>query len=384
MPPLAVFVALGAAAAGLPPQMATPRVAAAPGDFTVTSALTLGTIYINEIVTGTITITNNGAEQSPMFALSIPGNTFAFAGGTCNQAPIPTGGSCSYAIEFGPTATGSYAADITLSIDNESFPFHATGRAIVPWAESPGPHSITDFVGEPHSVVRDLANRSPVNQVMDFRALSSQPADAVAINGGLCPNGTVIGPGAFCSVPFSVTPQSLGTEAVQVHIAVGDGGNGSHILASNFSVTGRSPLELSRSELDFGTIDVGAAARLDVAVVNAGNVNRQLGSSATGLDSSGPFALVNDGCSSGTLVPAASCLLTYEYRPVAAGPHAANETATLDAVGPHGGESAFGLTISLRGATTQLGEPTDSAAPDPTATTAELQSDGQATLPATA
>lgn len=86
-----------------------------------------GSVVVGATATRTFTVSNAGASALNLSALSLIGNGFAAAGGTCAVGtPVAAGASCTVVVAFSPTTTGSLSGTLTVGHGGSGSPLEAT------------------------------------------------------------------------------------------------------------------------------------------------------------------------------------------------------------------------------------------------------------------
>lgn len=174
-----------------------------------------------------------------------------------------------------------------------------------------------------------------------------------------CPIGSVLPPGALCTISVTFTPSAAGIRKAQIQIM--DSAPGSPQVLDLTGTT--STLSLSQSNLPFGEQHVGVtSAPLPIIATNNGSVPISFSS----ITASGDFA-ETDNCTKVPLQPTTNCVINVTYTPSTAGASVGALTLTDNAPGSpqivlltgtgFGEQSDFTLTVLPPSATVPAGKP---------------------------
>jgi hypothetical protein len=148
-------------------------------------------------------------------------------------------------------------------------------------------------------------------------------------------------PGATCAIAVTATPQAAGTRIASLEIATD--ATTSLEFVSLIATGSPSPLSLSTSNLNFGSVLVGGTASLPLQVTNTGATPIAF----TSIAATGDYAATGSCPAPGaSLAPAATCSVLVAFKPTAPGTRPGVLSFTTSA-------SNLPLTVALTGIGTQ-------------------------------
>ena len=277
----------------------------------------------------------NLTDASVSFGLgSVEADGFIAASG-CDGAPevLAPGASCDITYAFAPEALGAVATTADLAFDLSAstitVPVHLRGNATFPITVSP---TTLDFgavetgqVSDPQVVTVTNTSRSPAT----FTAVAGASGDdldpsAFPFTSTCDGPAQVLAPGAACTITYRFAP-TVPTAAYR-HITDGipridlaiAGTTASQSTTLELQGHSASPIVASPTRFDFGDVVVGQSATRSTILTNTSD------SAATfTLGGSGALQPFHGGtdCArpSATLLPGASCAVTYRFSPTAIG-----------------------------------------------------------------
>ncbi|NGZ87592.1 choice-of-anchor D domain-containing protein [Duganella aceris] len=164
-------------------------------------------------------------------------------------------------------------------------------------------------------------------------SIGGAAAGDFSLAGGSCANGASLAAGAACSVQASFTPTAAGARAATLTITHNAAGGGSSVaLSGTGNAVPQATIALSAAGVNFGTLLTGAPSVVfTITVSNSGQA--ALAFSAITLDGPNAAIITRGGsCTTATPVAAgASCSVTLQAVPVAAGAFSANLTLASNA-----------------------------------------------------
>ncbi len=301
------------------------------------------------------TLTNGGGSAASMLTPTAMAAPFGFAGGaypglggTCGGSLAPAA-TCTLAVAFSPTASGSFAGALTIGYQDgagsleASVALSGSGAAPALVAISDGP--LYDFgtlaVGKSTSHFFYLSNSGGL--AVSTLALSGLAAP-FTFQGGVYPGaggscGAALDAGSTCTIAVSFSPvaalTSSGTlvvdyaDADTAHSTTRDfSGSGTtlgHLVISDFPSAYYTQYGLppDGASFDFTSVGVGRLATHTFYVTNSGGgpasaLSGAALSSAVFAYQGGGGAPGQGGSCSGTLAAGASCTLVVGFTPVAA------------------------------------------------------------------
>ena len=274
----------------------------------------------------TITVTNQQLKALNNIAVTITGanpNDFSYQS-TCPVSPssLPAGKSCSVAVSFAPTASGTRDATLSISNDASTSPQTAalTGAATAPVTISPTSLSYTANVGTTSAYnTITITNKNTVNAL----TISS-----VAINGDFAQTGVLqtgsyscgaasstapppytVSPGGSCEIEVSFTPTVGGMRGGQVQF-VDSAATSPQVV--NLTGTASNPLTILPTSLSFSAQKVGTTSAAKIITLT----NHESQAETFSLSATGDFSAASN-CTTGTIAANSSCLVYVTFDPSA-------------------------------------------------------------------
>lgn len=187
--------------------------------------------------------------------------------------------------------------------------------------------------------------------------------------------GQTLTPAASCTLTVRFSPQSTGIKAISLAIPSNDPfdnpvevllrGVGIGSAVPDITVTD-SVAPVDDLAVAFGDVAQGASLEKTLTITNDGTVDLNIGNIAAADVLVAPFSILNDSCSSATVVPATSCTLTVRFDPTSVG--AFDDSFDI----PSDDSDENPVTFTLTGTGTVL------PVPDITVTDSVLPADDQA------
>jgi hypothetical protein len=251
----------------------------------------------------------------------------------CTTVPIPPGDNCSFELGFVPSVVGPEATFVTFT-DNappgsqvlEAVGSGAGALAVV------APATL-NFGNQPDGTTATLpfilTNAGTQQLNITNQLVPSGPGAAqfsVAISGP-AQNCVVVAPGGVCTLVASFTPSTTGSFSAEVEFVDNSGAGSPQVVTLTGTGTGMAPLlAIAPTSVSFGTQPVGITSGMqNVTLTNTGSALLELtGVAITGSNSTN-FGFVVKGTTpcpypSGTLAAGASCTISVDFAPQAAGP----------------------------------------------------------------
>ena len=280
----------------------------------------------------------------------------------CTNVLIPPGDNCSFEVVFVPSVVGPEATFVTFT-DNAppgSQVLEAVGSGAGPLAVvSP---TALNFGNQPDGTTTTLpftltnAGTQQLN-ITNLLVPSGPGAAQFSLTiSGAAQACVIVPPGGVCSVVASFTPTTTGSFTAEVEFMDNSGGGSPQAVILNGTGTGAAPLlAIAPTLLSFGTQPVGITSGMQiVTLTNTGSSLLQLtGIAITGSNSTN-FGFVLKGTNacpypSGTLAAGASCTISVDFAPQAAGP----VSATLS-ISDNAAASPQSVTLSGTGGTSGI------------------------------
>jgi hypothetical protein len=268
----------------------------------------------------------------------------------CTTAAIPPGDMCSFEVGFVPSLVGPEGAFVNFADDapNGSQVLEVVGTGGGPLAVV-SPLSV-NFGNQPEGTTSSSA------QVITLTNGGNQP---LTVSGVVLPSGPLAGefplaspvsacaakvlpPGGSCSIAINFQPQTTGFVTTQVGFVDNSGflTGSQQVVAVSGTGTGVAPiLTVAPTSISFGTQPVGITSGTQtVTLTNAGSALLNLtGFAITGSNSTN-FGFLVKGATpcplpAGTLSTGASCTVSVDFAPQAAGPVSATLSISDNASG---------------------------------------------------
>jgi hypothetical protein len=255
-----------------------------------------------------VTLTNN--ETSSLNIASTVSGDYSISPTTCGSS-LAGSGSCTMMVTFSPEQNGTAYGAVTVTYGASLSPLvvaltgNGTGGSTSALTFSPSPLSFSKVVvGTSASLPVTVKNTSA----------SPVSISAISASGDYSTSGcvTTLTHNATCVMTVTFSPSVIGATKGSVALS-----NTSAVSPEiyNVSGTGVSPLSLSTTSVNFGTVSVGAASFPSPVTLTNNSSSATLNLT---LGASGDY-LVAGGTCGATLGPLASCAVTLEFSPTATG-----------------------------------------------------------------
>lgn len=300
----------------------TKLASAAPHILVVPSQISYGDKCLGIPGSDTITISNVGTTDliigSPT-GLSVP---FAIGSDGCSgQTLVPSpaaGSSCTIAVEFGPTAVGSFSDSLDIPSNDPDEPnvtVNLSGTGISGEIDV-SPMSLASgslCLGNSSDQTVTVSNVHPTCN-LTIGTLSS-PSAPFSVVGDAC-SGATIAPSGTCAITVRYAPTGQVPDSDSLSIPSDDADENPVIVSlSGTGIAG--DISIAPSSHNYGDVCTGTTASQSFTVSNtSASCNLVIGA-VTGP--SAPFSLTADACSSVLLGPSGSCLLTVDFSPTVQG-----------------------------------------------------------------
>jgi hypothetical protein len=266
----------------------------------------------------TITVTNSGAADLTISAMTNPAPPFAIVSDTCLGATIATGGTCATVVRFTPPAAGGTASSSYAITSNDpdqatlTVTVNGTG-SLVPVIEADSATLAFGSVGINTSAQKTLTVTNTGSSNLDISSVSS-PASPFGIVSESC-TAAVIAPSGTCLVIVQYTPAAAAASADTINIASND--TVTPVKSVNLTGTGVSVPDISISDpagklLDFGYVAVSSTSDKTITVVNVGAQSLTISSVST---PDAPFSVVANTCTTAISSGGGTCSITVRYSP---------------------------------------------------------------------
>lgn len=300
-----------------------------------------------------VTLTNSGNATLSLNGLTIGGGnaTDFVLGGACTVGnSIAAGSSCTATVSFAPQAIGARSGTLNIST-NASNPAVAinlsgTGAAAPAPAVSFNPSALdlgSSLVGQA-SPSKTLTLTNSGTAALSLSSISASPS-AFAVNNS-CP--ATLAPNASCTVTVGFTPSATGAATGTLTVMDSAAGSPHSVALSGTGAVAQVPVAAFNpavNKLGFADTSVGnAAATQTVSLVNQGPGVLTVAQVQKAGANAADFNVVSSTCAPNTaLQVGASCALSVNFQPAAAGDRAASITVQ------HNGTGSSSLALAGRG-----------------------------------
>ncbi|HET8905604.1 MAG TPA: choice-of-anchor D domain-containing protein, partial [Ktedonobacterales bacterium] len=309
--------------AGSPPPPA-PAVTLSP------TSLTFGGQTINTTSGAqVITLTNSGNAALSITSIGLTGTNAAdFAQtNTCptGATTLAAGASCTIAVTFTPSATGTRTASVTIADNANGSPQTAnlsgSGTTASAPAVSLNPPSLSfgsvaiGATAAAQSVNLTNSGTAPLS-ITSIGLSGTNAADFAQTN--TCPTGTnTLTAGASCTIAVTFSPSQNAAESASVTITDNATGSPHSVALSGTGYTPAPAVSLTPTSLSFGSVTVNTTSAPQIITLkNTGTAALSIGSiTITGVNAA-DFAQTNT-CPIGaaTLAAGASCTVSVKFSP---------------------------------------------------------------------
>jgi hypothetical protein len=176
-------------------------------------------------------------------------------------------------------------------------------------------------------------------------SLGGAAAGDFSLGGGSCAAGASVAAGASCTVQASFTPTAAGARAATLTITHNaTGGSSSVALSGTGNSVPQATIALSAASINFGTLLTGTPSAISsITVSNSGQAALTFSSIAVGGANAAIFTRGGSCATTTPLAAGASCTVTLQAAPTAAGAFAASLTLASNAAN---GSAVIGLSGS--------------------------------------
>ncbi len=345
---------------------ATPAFVTTPNNSAPIAAFSTsaGSLFFTSTAAGTastaqsVTLTNTGTATVHIGSL-IASSGFTASSGNC--ATLVTGASCTLSVSFVPQTGGTTLGSVEIQTDASQalefvtlFGTVVTPATPVPVASVSLTPQTVDFgrvlVGKVAVQFATFTNTGQVPVTLGDYTVTGDTSFGLASSStasNSCPaSGSVIAPGASCTIAILFTPTSAGT--LRGTLSVASSATAQPLTAALSGVGTQPQLSVSPTSLNFGTVAVGSTSTLSLTLINSSSspVDGLAFSTTAGYS-------VASTCGITTLNANSSCAVSVTFAPTASG--VTTGTLTINSTDP-----AAPLTVVLSGAGAVAGAATQS------------------------
>ncbi len=300
---------------------------------------------------GGVAVFNTGDAPLMISTVTITGQNFAdfslIGSSECTGAAVLPGKECTFQVGFVPSQIGPEQAFLTFTDNGPagSQTLMLVGAGAGPLAQiTPTSLSFGNQLINTTSATLFVTLTNAGNQTLSFTDLLTGPDQAQfsPTRGTGCPSLMLSG-GQTCSLAFSFEPVAARTYNATLTFTDNSGGVAGAqqvVPLSGVGTTGGTPLlTIAPTSLDFGSQTVGVtSATQNLLFTNPGTAELDISSLAISGANSTSFGYVARGLTacplpSPKLAPGASCTLSVDFMPIAAGPVAAALSVVDNAAG---------------------------------------------------
>jgi uncharacterized delta-60 repeat protein len=304
-----------------------------------------GTVVVGNTGEKTFTITNSGSLSAASVSAGTPniaapftykGGDFPGTGATCGGV-LNTSSSCTIAVVFTPTVTGSASDTIRISY-NDGLQTQSTERAVTATGQAPALIGISDGATYNYGNVYQTLTSDKTFTVTNSGGATATslaagtPALAAPFvyvgnsypGGGTC--GSSLAGSATCTLVVRFSPTAVGASSDTIRLSYNNGvSSQSAIRAVTGTGVGYAALSISDgSTYDFGSKYINTTTTDKTFTVT--NSLSGTASAMSGADLSAPFAYVGGsypggGTCGASLAGGASCTIVVRYSPTSLGSH---------------------------------------------------------------
>ena len=301
-------------------------VGAAPGNLSLSpTSLVFGSVVVNTSSSAqSVTARNSGGVAVSLGAPVLSGAGYSISGDSCG-ASLPAGGSCSVQIALTPPATGDLPGSLSMpgQYSGATATTSLDGQGVTPGALALTPGSVA---------FGDVVVNTSATQAISVQNTGGAPVTLgmpVVSSGFSMANfcGTMLAPGAACSVRLTFAPTSAGAvSGLLTFPASVSGGSVTGALSGNGVLPGA--LTGSPGTLNYAaTVTGGETAAQTATFQNPGGVSVPL---AMPQVSSSDFVMTSTSCGA-ALAPGAFCTVSVAFTPLLSGSRSATLTLASSA-----------------------------------------------------
>lgn len=283
----------------------------------------------------TLNVSNTGTAPLNFSAITLGGAApadYSATGGCAVGTPVAAGGSCSLALRFTPTTTGSRTASLLLASDasngNATVTLGGTGQAVPTPQVSLAPAALafgSVTVGS-SSTARQVTLTNSGSAVLNITAITAvSPFNATHA----C--GSTLAAGASCAIDVVFTPGGAGAASGALTVSSNASGSPHGVGLTGTGVLADSGILqwTDTTPVDFGSVTVGNDATTHtLTLANSGKGTASLGDLTLGGSHAADFRI--DGastCNKGlSLAADAQCTVVLGFTPAATGARSASLT----------------------------------------------------------
>ncbi len=290
----------------------------------------------------TATLNNTGAAELDITSLTVNDTADFTIANDCRDV-VSAYSNCHVTVVFNPSTVGAITGTVTLLSNAavQTIALNGTGTAAAPSVViAPATLSFGNQNEGTASNPQTVTVSNTSSSAVGLSGLAFSPAGDFSVASTTC--GSTLAAHTTCNISVVFTPSIAGNESSQLVFSAN--GVSQIVPVSGTGVAVSAPvaaLLLSPSQVDFGTVNVGATAPVwTISVNNTSAVAAQL-AQALGISGSTAFTIASNNC--GLVVAAhASCSVTVAFAPTAAGNYSGQLSALVSG-------ATTAQTVSLAG-----------------------------------
>ena len=308
----------------------------------------------------TVTVKNTGTGTVTLSSETITGtdaSSFVKSATTCGST-LAAGASCTVSVEFKPAAAGTLKASLSIADNATGAPqtIALTGTGVAPTLTvSLSPTALTfasTTEGSTSAAQTVMVKNTGTGTVtLSSETITGTDASSFVKSATIC--GSTLAAGASCTVSVEFKPAAAGTLKASLSIADNATGTPQTIALTGTGVAPTLTVSLSPTALTFvSTTEGSTSAAQAITVKNTGTGTVTLSSETITGTNASSFVKSATTCGS-TLAAGASCTVSVEFKPAAAGTLKAslsvadNATGTPQTVALTGTGAAATNTVSF-------------------------------------
>ena len=197
----------------------------APTGVTLTpSTFDYGSVDLSSSASSTFTLSNTGSAAVNIASTALVSSVFTVASSTCT-ASLAAGASCTYKIEFAPTAAGAQTATFSVTDDAGTQSASLTGTGVTPTAP-PAPAAALTPATAAFGSVTTGSNSSAKTFTLANAGTATLPITSIAITGadasafplGTNGCGSTLAAGASCTISITFSPTAAGSDTAALTV----------------------------------------------------------------------------------------------------------------------------------------------------------------------
>lgn len=291
----------------------TPRaeLISVPSSYTFANTLNIG-----YVLGATLTLASTGTQPVTVSSFTSTNSDFSAGGGNCINTPMNPGSTCTFSVQFSPTAGGLRQTNITVNSNADATPLliHVSGTgAFNPAASlSPSPLSFPNTIYQTSSPLQLTllnfgASTLNISGVATFDSSGVNASADFSIGATTC--GATLAAGTSCTYTIVFTPTNTGLRSGLFQLTDNDPA-GKHLVT--LSGTGiRSYASVSPSSLSFSAFYDSTSPVQSVTLTNNGTALMTI----SAISATNPLYGVTTTCGT-TLAVSASCTISVNYSPI--------------------------------------------------------------------